>query len=314
MNGKLSSIALAAVLAGAGLTGCGGASDVGGTGSASAVTAALSVSAKEMEPQARTDTEHEREETASRFLVFLNQLRQLPALAPLFDQFGVPSPIVADDDARASGLIDLLHAVRFSLHDGTLTITNRATGAVIFTAPLADLAAGVLHPESLPGAAAPPPTGGGTCTSFTYSPWSACSASGTQTRTVLSSSPAGCTGGAPVLSGSCTPPAPVPGPVTCTSFTYSAWSACSASGTQTRTVLGSAPAGCTGGAPATSQACTPALDGAALYGTACSRCHGPLATSNLKGRSISLALIKQFNMTQGLTDAQLQAIVTAVGP
>jgi mono/diheme cytochrome c family protein len=64
----------------------------------------------------------------------------------------------------------------------------------------------------------------------------------------------------------------------------------------------------------TSQACTPALDGAALYTASCARCHGPLATSNLKGRNISLALIQQFGMQQGLTDAQLQAIVTAVGP
>jgi len=44
-----------------------------------------------------------------------------------------------------------------------------------------------------------------TCTSFTYSAWSACSSSGTQTRTVTSSSPAGCTGGSPVLTQSCTP-------------------------------------------------------------------------------------------------------------
>jgi hypothetical protein len=43
-----------------------------------------------------------------------------------------------------------------------------------------------------------------TCTSFTYSDWSACSSGGTQTRTVASSSPSGCAGGSPVLSQSCT--------------------------------------------------------------------------------------------------------------
>jgi hypothetical protein len=52
---------------------------------------------------------------------------------------------------------------------------------------------------------APPPP---TCTSFTYSSWSACT-SGQQTRTVLTSSPAGCTGGIPVLSQSCTLPVTV---------------------------------------------------------------------------------------------------------
>ncbi len=47
-------------------------------------------------------------------------------------------------------------------------------------------------------------TGGSvTCDSFTYSPWSACSG-GTQTRTVTSASPAGCTGGTPVTSQTCT--------------------------------------------------------------------------------------------------------------
>jgi hypothetical protein len=43
---------------------------------------------------------------------------------------------------------------------------------------------------------------------------------------------------------------------TCSSFTYSAWGACQSSGTQTRAVTASAPSGCTGGAPVTSQACT----------------------------------------------------------
>jgi hypothetical protein len=47
-----------------------------------------------------------------------------------------------------------------------------------------------------------------------------------------------------------------PTPVTCTSFTYSAWSECSSSGTQTRTVASSSPSGCTGGSPVLSQACT----------------------------------------------------------
>jgi len=86
------------------------------------------------------------------------------------------------------------------------------------------------------------------CTSFTYSSWSAC-VNNTQTRTVLSSSPSGCTGGSPVLTQSCTTP------VTCTSFTYSSWSAC-VNNTQTRTVLSSSPSGCTGGSPVLTQSCT----------------------------------------------------------
>ena len=68
---------------------------------------------------------------------------------------------------------------------------------------------------------------------------------------MLTSSPAGCTGGTPVLTQACTY---VP-PVTCTSFTYSAFGACQSNNTQTRTVLTSSPTGCTGGSPVLSQAC-----------------------------------------------------------
>ena len=42
-----------------------------------------------------------------------------------------------------------------------------------------------------------------TCTSFTYSDWSACQPDNTQTRTVVSSYPVGCSGGTPILSQSC---------------------------------------------------------------------------------------------------------------
>ena len=358
MYAKISTLALAAVLAGAALTGCGGSTGADSPSNAQ-VTAAVRNSTHEAEPGARMDDDHERDQAVSRFLTLLNDLRQVPQLAPLFDQYQVPNPIVVEDDEMSAGLIQLLRAVRITVDDGTVRISNRATGGVIYSAPRDDLASGTFHPENLPGGTTPSPT---TCSSFTYSAWSACQ-NGMQTRTVLTSSPAGCTGGSPVILQACTstPPPPAtctsftysawgactngtqtrtvltsspagctggnpvtsqactstpPPPATCTSFTYSAWGACQPNGTQTRTVLSSSPAGCTGGTPATSQACTytAPLDGAALYGTYCSRCHGALASSNLKGRNMSLSTTKSFNMTQGLTDAQLQAIVTAVGP
>ncbi|HEX9308638.1 MAG TPA: cytochrome c, partial [Anaeromyxobacter sp.] len=83
---------------------------------------------------------------------------------------------------------------------------------------------------------------------------------------------------------------------------------------QTRTVASSAPSGCSGGSPVLTQACTPPADGAALYAQKCAGCHGSLANSNLKGKHISVTSINSRNMAQGLTDAQLQAIVDAVGP
>jgi type II secretory pathway pseudopilin PulG len=45
-----------------------------------------------------------------------------------------------------------------------------------------------------------------TCTSWTYSAWGDCQADNTQTRTILTSSPSGCTGGSPVITQSCTSP------------------------------------------------------------------------------------------------------------
>jgi hypothetical protein len=41
------------------------------------------------------------------------------------------------------------------------------------------------------------------CTSWTYSDWGSCQEDGTQARTVLTSSPSGCSGGSPVLSRGC---------------------------------------------------------------------------------------------------------------
>lgn len=52
-----------------------------------------------------------------------------------------------------------------------------------------------------PGVNGPP-----LCTDFTYSAWTTCTSAGTQTRTVLTSLPAGCIGGTPVTSQTCTPP------------------------------------------------------------------------------------------------------------
>ena len=151
----------------------------------------------------------------------------------------------------------------------------------------------------------PPPPPPVTCNSFTYSTWSpaVCPASGQQTRTVVSSAPAGCTGGTPVLTQTCTPPPPPP--VTCTSFTYNAWSpaVCPTSGLQTRTVAIASPSGCTGGSPVLTQSCTPPpppLDGAALYTQSCSRCHGALSSSDISRSGRTVSGINSAGMTRGL--------------
>ncbi len=98
------------------------------------------------------------------------------------------------------------------------------------------------------GGTTPPPPA--QCT-YTYSAWGACQADSTQSRSLPSSTPAGCTG-TPVLTQSCTYTPPQP--QACT-YTYSAWGACQAYSTQSRSLLSSTPAGCTG-TPVLSQSCT----------------------------------------------------------
>ena len=199
------------------------------------------------------DGEHE---GAGRIGSVIRSLRTV--LKPLFDLYHVDRIGGDDDEGDVSGMRALLRDVSFTVSNRIVTVTNRATGGVIFSGPLNDLASGVFHPENMPagpGGTPTPPPPPAACT-YTYGAWGACQPEGTQTRTLVSATPAGCTG-TPVLSRSCTPTPPPP--ATCTGFTYSAWTpaTCPASGQQTRTVLSSTPAGCTGGNPVLAQTCTP---------------------------------------------------------
>jgi len=129
------------------------------------------------------------------------------------------------------------------------------------------------------------------CTSFTYSAWGTCGSNSTQTRTVNSSSPSGCTGGSPVTSQSCTYTPPVAG--SCTSFTYGSWSACQSDSTQSRAILSTAPAGCTGGSPVLTQSCTytPPSSGGALTSAA-------VATHNTASDCYLIVNNKVYDVTQ----------------
>ena len=140
---------------------------------------------------------------SDRYESMLRKLRTV--LSPLFQHYGITK---FDDDATESRAFRaMLKEVSFTVASGALTVTNRATGAVIYSASLSDVAAGVLYPENIPGGdVTPPPPPPSACT-YTYSAWGACQSNSTQTRTLGTSTPAGCTG-TPVLSQSCvyTPP------------------------------------------------------------------------------------------------------------
>ena len=110
------------------------------------------------------------------------------------------------------------------------------------------------------------------------------------------------------------PPTPDAGstPPTCTSFTYSAFGPCQPNGTQTRTVVTSSPAGCTGGTPVLTQTCT-YVDGAALYTQYCAGCHGT-SKKGSSATSIQSAIDKNtggMGSLKFLTADQIQAISAA---
>jgi hypothetical protein len=247
--------------------------------------------------------------TATRARDLLARLSKV--LAPLFERYGITDLRTDKAAVRA-----LLADVSVKRENGLVTVTNKATGGVIYTGPLSDLASGTFTAANMPaGPGQPPPAS--TCTSFTYSAYGTCMPNGMQSRTVLTSTPTGCTGGAPATTLACTYVPPTP--ITCTSFTYSAYGACMPNGMQSRTVLTSTPTGCTGGAPATTLACTyvppTTIDGAALYTQYCSGCHG-----NGKKGSASSAIQNAIDTNRGnmgttalkaLTPAQIAAIAAA---
>jgi cytochrome b involved in lipid metabolism len=129
---------------------------------------------------------------------------------------------------------------------------------------------------------------GTVCNSFTYNAWGSCQSDNTQTRSVVGSSPSGCSGGSPVTSQACTYN---PTAVTCNSFNYSAWSSCQADNTQTRSVTGSSPSGCAGGNPATSQSCTYVAPTGGLT-------KADVATHNASGNCWLIISSKVYNVTQ----------------
>jgi hypothetical protein len=252
------------------------------------------------------------EAAASKLMAALEALRTV--LAPMFQLYGVDKDPIEDDfEADHTGLDALFDDVRIYAAEGMIIVRNKRTNGLIFSAPSNDIPSGTFYVNNLPvqpgtlngttlyankcagchdalttstkkGATAAeiqaaiaanaggmgslstltaleiqaiatalavtqPPTPAA-CT-YTYDAWGACQSNGTQTRTVLSSTPAGCTG-TPVVSQSCTYVPPTP---TACTYTYGAWGACQSTNVQIRDLLSSSPAGCTG-APVLTRACT----------------------------------------------------------
>ncbi len=168
-----------------------------------------------------------------------------------FDQFGT-----FDHGTPASCTADNWSCGDWSACTSSGTQTRSCT--MTFDCP------GVVTPSPAISQSCTPPPPPPACTADTWSctAFSACSASGTQTRTcTMTFDCPTATTPSPATSQSCTPPPPPP---TCTADNWSctAFSACSASGTQTRscTMTLDCP-GVVTPSPATSQSCTPSTPG-----------------------------------------------------
>ncbi len=283
------------------------AAQPGGTADINPLTdAAVRASEDNLDEAFAESDVHVRQRIYEAFVAALAQLQG--ALAPLWSRYEIDDAGSLAGKDLACRLQAVFRDVTFVMNADGVTVSNRQAGTVIYTAPRSDLGSGTFYTENMPDGLDEGTCGHAatTCVGFTYSDWSACNG-GTQTRTVISASPDGCTDGVPVVSQGCTEAAP-----TCTSFTYSDWGAC-VNGTQSRTVTSASPDGCTGGDPVLSQACTMPIDGAALYNQYCSGCHG----SSKKGRSAA-AITNAIASNRGgmgslsfLTPEQIAAIAAA---
>ena len=199
--------ALAVCLA---LAGCGGADS-----STAVADPVLSDLAAKTLLLSSDDVESEREQAAPTYRYDRYNLeaviyRLRTVAAPLFQHYGLR---FGEDWTESRAFRTMIGEVSFVVKNGVVTVTNKATGGVIFTGQLNNVVAGVFSPENIPGATdggtvtPPPPPPPATLCIYTYSAWAACQSNSTQARTVASSTPAGCTG-TPVLSQPCvyTPP------------------------------------------------------------------------------------------------------------
>jgi len=208
----------------------------------------------------REERDDGRRTTSYGTVTLLNQLKTV--LAPLFQRYGIVDPF--KDTAQVKLL---LTDVSFKVSDRKLTVTNKATGGVIYSASLRNLSGGTFNAANMPG---------GPCT--TASEGASLYAASCQTchgplatsdvrgeslsdiREAISENEGGMgklsgltTTQLTAIAGALSGVATTCGGTACT-YAYGEWTAC-VNGNQTRAVTSATPAGCTG-TPVTSQTCT----------------------------------------------------------
>lgn len=207
------------------------------------------------------------------------------ALAPLFLLYQTSqNPVTDDFDADHTGLDALFDDVRIKLVSGTVVVTNKFTGRVIFTGPVNNLASGTFYPENMPGV--PGQVSG---------------------AALYASNCGSCHGSLADSSKKRTTATAIQAAIAANTGNMGSLSKLTALEIQAI-------------ATALEVAITPPtqIDGAALYASKCSSCHGALATSSKKGATAN-ATQSAINNNQGgmgslstLTADQVAAIAAAL--
>ena len=204
----------------------------------------------------------------SRHQSVIHQLMQ--KLSSLFALYGTTQNPVDDEyEADHTRLDAMFDDIRITVSNGMITVKNKQTGAVIFTASVNNINGGTFYPENMPGQ---PGQANGASLYTTYcnschGPLATSSKLGVTASQIqaaiqhvdamesLRLSAYQIQAIASVLSSTVTStPTPTTVPAACT-YSYDVWGACQSNNTQARNVLTTTPTGCTG-APVTSQACT----------------------------------------------------------
>ena len=214
--------------------------------------------------------------------------RLMRQLAPLFALYGTSDDPVDDHyDANHSGLDALLDDIRITVSNGTVIVTNKRTGGIIFKAPVDNIDSGTFYPENMPGQ--PGQVDGA---ALYASNCSSCH------KALSSSTVKGATAAA-IQEAIRNDTGDMGSLRNLTALHIQAIAAALAGGTTTPPP------------PVTT-------DGAALYAGNCSSCHGAMASSTVNTRTASAITTAIRNNTggmgslSGLTSAQITAIATAL--
>ena len=192
-------------------------------------------------------------------------------LKPLFDAYGVGyDPISGPFAANHVGLDAMLDAINIQLTGSTVMVSNRGSGAVIFSAPVAHMADGSFVAGNMP--MVPP---GQTPPAMDGSALYAAKCAGCHDP--LASSPKQ---GASVARIQSAITANMGGMGSLSSLNSMEIQAIAAVLAVTATPTAPSPA------PVPSPLPQPSVDGASLYAAGCASCHGPLATSDKKGITV----------------------------